>query len=147
MSALFDRPLHLGIIFALCLFALLYWQTGEQEKYYAESAAPWFEQSLSEISSWEKAALLRHLSAEAQATISNEQVNKLLDHYRPLGALQSMDPPLFSRLTAALSILGAKRVSYSTRAVFENGSAIVTATLLDSNGSYSFYNLNIGIEQ
>lgn len=138
------KPLHAFVGICLLIFAALYYYASEQDDKHSQQARFYLEETLADISSWQPDALQHHLTPEARAAVSNEQLYQVVDQYRELGRFKSMDTPQFSTLTAALSVFGSEqRLSYSFPARFEGGEALVTATLTVTGGSYSLYNFSI----
>lgn len=126
---------------ALCVG--LYFYTQEQKDYYDRVAVPVATNMITEISSWEKAVLLKHLSQEAQETLDERQLNRLLEHYRGFGRLKTASNFQFSTVASALSLLGGSKINYSADAVFENGPAIINVTLVPVGNSFKIYNFTV----
>jgi hypothetical protein len=137
--------LNVFVISGLLGFGGLYYYSGEVEDHYKENANRYLKASLAKISSWDVQDLKSELGRETLDEVSDEQLQQLTDNYRHLGAFTSMDEPLFSRLSGALSILNhPPKLSYSSNVRFEHGSAIMTATLTLENQHFKYYNLNLG---
>ena len=132
----------LRIIVALLLtgVVMLYFYTDREQKNYRDSAEPAVKQILAEISTWEKEPLLRHLTPEAKQTITDEQLNQLLDRYRGFGTLRSVDELDFSRTASALSLFGEKRMNYSGIAHYSTGPVNINMTLVERGGYFLVYN-------
>ncbi|HBV21405.1 MAG TPA: hypothetical protein DEF07_06765, partial [Nitrosomonas sp.] len=79
------HTLRFIIAILMTVVIMLYFHTNREEKFYSETAEPAVAQILAEISTWQKEPLLRHLAPEAKETITDEQLNQLLDHYRSFG--------------------------------------------------------------
>ena len=127
------------------VFAALYIKTGNDEKYYAETAVPWLERTMADIATWQAQALRSKLSPEASAVISDEQINALMNRFRRLGDFNDFSDLRFNRLTRALSLIGQTRISYDGVAVFSHGEAPFTVTLNSQpDGQFSMYNFNLG---
>lgn len=140
--------LRIVCVCLLILVAALYLYTDKQRTHYATQAKPAAKQILTEIADWQKPVLLQHLSPQARATLSDEQLDRLLDHYREFGPLQSIGELHFSRLVSIFSLLGDKRINYTGTAQFNTGAAQVNITLIESSAFehtpvYKVYNLTI----
>jgi len=135
----------LRIVIAILLTAviMLYFYTDREQSYYRDSAEPAVAQILSEISTWEKEPLLRHLTPEAKQTITNEQLEKLLNHYRSFGSFYSIDELDFSRTASAFSLFGEKRINYSGIADYSTGPVNVNMTLVERDGYFLVYNFTL----
>ncbi len=143
-----NNTLRIFILASLLLFGALYFYSGQVEDHYRDNATKFLRVALSDISSWEIEPLRSRLSRDTVDAVSNESLRKLLDHYRHLGAFQSMEEPVFSRVSGALSVFADKpRLGYSSRVQFEHGSAIMTATLTVEDQHFRFYNLSFGESQ
>jgi hypothetical protein len=137
--------LNFFVICGLVVFGSLYFYSGSVEDHYKENAERYLNASLESISSWQSADLKAQLSRATLAQVGDEQLAKLCDEYRHLGKFESMDEPLFSRLSGAMSIIGdAPKLSYSSNVRFENGSAVMTVTLTLENDRFKMYNFNLG---
>jgi hypothetical protein len=137
---------HLRLIslFFLAFCTGLYFYTDSQQQYYDNSAKLITADMLMEISSWQREPLLKHLSIDAQKTLTNQQLEKLLDHYQQqFGQLKSIDNLQFSRIASALSLFGSKRINYQTNATFSNGRAHINITLVVVDNSFKIYNFTI----
>lgn len=139
-----QQPLRLFIIFCLLIFAALYYYAYQQDQRHSGNAAVYIEKVLRDVSSWQSQALWSHLAPVARDKVSQQQLDSVLAQYRRLGRFVDMDTPRFSKLTAALSVFGSgQQLSYSFPARFENGRALVTATLEVGDGSFRLYNFSI----
>lgn len=139
-----QNPLRLFIIFCLLIFGSLYYYAYQQDKRHTAEASAYMERAMRDISTWQQQSLWSHLAPAARDKVSREQLETVLNQYRRLGRFISMDTPRFSMLTAALSVFGSgKQLSYSFPARFEQGTALVTATLDVGDGSFRLYNFSI----
>lgn len=127
----------------LVLFAALYFYTDRQEKYHQTTALPVAKSLLSTISIWERQTLLNHLAVEAKNSLNDQQLDKLMNHYRQFGRFISADTLKFSKLASALSLFGPRRVNYSGTAAFENGATHVNITLTENGDTFLIYNISI----
>lgn len=135
--------LRIAVLVMLVLFTGLYFYTDKQQQAYQATAEPAAREILLDISSWQAADMRKHLSAEASQTLSDQQLDVLLNQYRPLGKLLSVNDLFFSQLMSVFSLLGDTRVSYTGTATFENGPASLTLTLVEQNNTFLIYNFNL----
>lgn len=141
------RPLH-GITLALlALFAAAYGYSEQQREHYQQTLQPHIEPILAEISDWRAESLSRRLSPEARAATSEAQLSQLLNQYRPLGRLQTIEQLEFSRLSSLMSLIGPTRISYQGVVNYQAGAADITLTVLERDGKFSIYNLNLSPRQ
>ena len=137
------KTLRITIIIFLTLVIMLYFYTNREKDFYSKSAEPAIAQILTEISSWEKGALLTHLAPEAKQAVSDEQLDKLMDFYRSFGRFQSIQELNFSRTMSALSLVGEKRINYSGTANFDAGLVNLNITLVERGGFFLVYNFTL----
>ncbi|GJL71897.1 MAG: hypothetical protein NMNS01_10960 [Nitrosomonas sp.] len=130
------QTLRLIVFSILTLVVMLYFYTSQEKTYYQRNALPAVEQILTEISSWEKSALFRHLTPEAQQTVNDAQLEELLSQYRHFGRFVSINDLDFSRTISAFSLFGEKRVNYSGTVNFETGLVNINITLVARGGYY-----------
>lgn len=131
--------------FGLLFIAWCFFHSYQQEISVKTTAIPFLNSAMQNIANWHADTLQQHLSTEAQSNISQTQIEQFITQHQPLGKLQSLDNIEFSRLTSVLSVFSSEgKIGYSARAYFDNGSAIVTVTLIQRRGSYTLYNFNLG---
>ncbi|MBS0424477.1 MAG: hypothetical protein JSR71_08670 [Proteobacteria bacterium] len=134
------KTLRAIVALLLTLVVMLYFYTNREKDYYSKSAEPAITQILSDISSWKKQKLLVHLAPETKQTITDEQLDELLTHYRSFGRFQSIEELNFSRTASAFSLFGEKRINYSGLAKFDAGSISLNITLIERGGFFLVYN-------
>lgn len=142
------KPLQVIIIIALFAAGILYWYSGQQQGHYDVAAQRYLQQSLSDISSWQRDKIKQHLTPAALANIDDKQIDALVERYRELGAFKRIDDLQFARLTAALSFFSSNiLLSYHGTARFEHGNASLAITLIASEGRFQIYNFSFGSPQ
>ena len=137
------QTLRIIIAILLTLVIMLYFYTNREKDYYSKSAEPAVAQILTEISSWEKKALLIHLAPEAKRTVSDEQLDKLMNLYRSFGRFRAIQELNFSRTVSAFSLIGEKRINYSGTAKFDAGLVSLNITLIERGGFFLVYNFTL----
>jgi hypothetical protein len=148
MKKLFDKPLHVITVIILVAVGALYWYAHTQQQRYDGAASAYLREALTDIASWEPAALRRQLAPEALAAIDDTHMQALVERYRPLGAFAEVKELQFGTLTAALSLFsGHTLLSYSGQVRFANGTAHFTATLVLRDERFRLYNINFGEPQ
>lgn len=135
----------LRIIMAVLLTAalMLYFYTNREKDYYSKSAEPAVTQILTEISTWQKQALMIHLAPEAKQAVNDEQLDKLINFYRSFGRFQSIEELNFSRIVSAFALVGEKRINYSGIANFDAGLVYLNITLVERGGFFLVYNFTL----
>jgi hypothetical protein len=146
MHKLLSKPLHVAVLIIVLSVSGLYGYSGRQQQRYDSAASAYLRSAISNISSWQAAALQRQLAPEALAAIDNTQISALMQRYRPLGGFVGLDDLQFGRLAAALSLFSSSNtlLSYGGQARFQNGTAHLTATLVLRDGQFRLYNINFG---
>ena len=134
------QTLRLIVFTMLTAVIMLFFYTSQQKTHYQRTAITAVNQILTEISTWEKEALLRNLAPEATQTVSEVQLEDLLRLYRPLGRYRSIEDLDFSRTVSAFSLIGEKRVNYSGTVNFDAGLVNLNITLVQRGGFYLIYN-------
>lgn len=137
------QTLRAIIIILMTVVMMLYFHTDRQKEQYSKSAEPAVVRILSEISTWQKQALLTHLAPEAQQAVGDEKLDQLLDLYRSFGRFHSIDELEFSRTVSALSLVGERRINYSGVAKYDAGLVNVNITLVERGGFFLVYNFSL----
>lgn len=142
------KPLHTIIVVILAVVGALYWYSGQQQQHYDDDARQYLRQALTDIGSWQRDNVRKHLAPATLAAIDGAQLDALLERYRGLGAFQRADDLQFSRLAAALSFFSSNiLLSYHGNAVFEHGSASLAITVIPHAGRFQIYNFSFGAPQ
>lgn len=148
MKNLRGKFLHITIVVILLVVGGLYYYSGRQQQRYDAEATAYLRSALTDIGSWQAAALRRQLAPEALATADNTQIEALLSRYRPLGSFRHLQDLKFARLSAALSLFSDKTLlGYSATAYFSDGNAHLAATLVLRDGRFHLYNFNLSRPQ
>ena len=132
--------LRLIVFTLLTAVIMLFFYTSQQKTHYQRTAITAINQILTEISGWEREALLHHLTPEAIQTVNEAQLDELLRLYRPFGRYRAIDDLDFSRTVSAFSLIGEKRVNYSGTVIFDAGLVNLNITLVQRGGFYLIYN-------
>jgi hypothetical protein len=137
------QTLRIVVFLLLTAVVMLYFYTSQQKTLYQRTAITAINQILTEISSWEKQALLRNLSPETQKTVNEAQLEELLELYRHFGRYRSINELEFSKTASAFSLIGEKRINYSGTVNFDAGLVNLNITLVERGGSYLIYNFTL----
>lgn len=142
------KPLQIIILIALFAAGLLYWYSGQQQAHYDVAAQRYLQLALTDISTWQRDNIKRHLTPAALANIDDKQIDALIERYRNLGTFKRIDDVQFARLTAALSFFSSNiLLSYHGTARFEQGNASLAITLIAAEGRFQIYNFSFGPPQ
>ncbi|MBX3617214.1 hypothetical protein [Nitrosomonas sp.] len=134
------HTLRFVVAVLLTLIVMLFFYTNREKDYYSKSAEPAIKQILTEISGWEKQTFLHHLAPETKQTLTDKELDKLMDYYRSFGRFHSIVELSFSRTMSAFSLVGEKRINYSGEATFDSGLASLNITLIERDGYFLVYN-------
>jgi hypothetical protein len=139
------KPLHAIVIAILFVVGALYWYATQQEQHYGPAAQRYLREALTDIGTWQREKIKRHLAPQTLAAIDDKQLDALIGRYRELGAFKRIDDLQFARLTAALSFFSSSiLLSYHGTVVFEHGGATLTITLIAREGRLQIYNFSFG---
>lgn len=138
-----SQTLRIIMVILVTSIMMLYFYTDREKNHYLKASEPAIRQILTEISSWEKQALLIHLTPEAKQAISDEQLDEMIDFYRNFGQFRSIQELIFSRIISALSLIGEKRINYSGTANFDAGLVNFNITLVERGGIFLIYNFTL----
>lgn len=137
------KTLRFIVFLLMTSLVMLFFYTTQEKNHYQRSAEAAIHQILSDISSWERPALSRHLAPEALETVSDAQLDELLNLYQNLGRFRSIDELEFSRTVSAFSLFGEKRINYSGTVNFDAGLVYVNITLIERQGFFLVYNFSL----
>lgn len=137
------QTLRIIVAILMTSVVMLYVYTDREKDFYKKSAEPAVIQILGEISTWQKQALLKHLAPEAKQSISDDQLDQLLQQYQKLGRFRSIREINFSRTASAFSLIGEKRINYSGIVNFDNAAANLNITLVERGGFFLVYNFTL----
>ncbi len=142
------KTLHAIIVAALFAAGLLYWYAYQQEQHYDPAAQRYLKEALTDVGTWQRDNIKRHLAPQTLAVVGDEQLDALIERYRELGAFKRVDDLQFARLSAALSFFSSHiLLSYQGNAFFEHGHTSLAVTLIAREGRLQIYNFNFGSPQ
>lgn len=112
---------------------------------YENTAVPYIKAAIPELSKWDIEITKEYMAPEVKKEISDEDLNKVIKYLSKLGSLVSIEKPSFTNIYAGATLDSGKKtfVTYTINALYENGNAVITITLLDLGGSFNVYKLNI----
>lgn len=134
------QTLRMVVALLLTLVVMLYFHTTKEKELYSKSAEPAVAQILTQISNWEKQSLMLQLAPEAKESVTDEQLENLLELYKTFGRYRSIEELDFSRTVSAFSLLGEKHINYSGSANFDAGLVSLNITLVERGGFFQIYN-------
>jgi hypothetical protein len=115
---------------------------------YDDRALPYIRKVVPEISQWNPEITRSLMAAEALATVSEEQLGRIMGLFSRMGGLRGMETPEFQKvLSQEDSGSGMQTViAYELAATYENGDALISINLLERDGSFEVYRFNLSSE-
>ena len=112
---------------------------------YSVSAVPYIKQVIPEVSKWDPAITRGLMAAEVLETIPDDRFVRAMTWFSKLGALKSMEEPVFKKLHSEEETdIGVQTIiEYDINAKYENGDALISLKLLDRDGTYEIYRFNL----
>lgn len=132
----------LGLILLFVLFAAY---TGYKEAEYKDTAVPYINEVIPQISEWNPEKAKSFFVPATFEDVSQEDFEKLFRWFSKLGSLKSMDEPVFTQVYSGATVReGASTiVTYTVLGHYENGEAQITIHLLDLGDSFEVYHFSV----
>jgi hypothetical protein len=147
MNLLIQRSL---IFIALMVVGLVVYASwfGNKADNYDETAVPYLQLALPEMTSWRYQRLRPLLSPSAQQDFDNDNVRAAYLEFDRLGEMISMDKPQYLASGSAISKeLGeVEIVEYQIRVQFDSGPATIKVKLIADSQSYYIHHFGIQSE-
>jgi len=138
------------IFFALMLAGLVVYSVwfGIKADRYDETAIPYLESAMPELTSWRYDRLRSLLSPAARQVFENEKVRMAYQSFSQLGQFQSMDKPQFTASSQGSSVeLGdIEVIDYQVALQFDSGPAAIKIKLVADGESYYIRHFSIQSE-
>jgi hypothetical protein len=137
-------PVFILVVVVLIYFGVIY-QQRQQSAQYQGTAVPYLKMVIPEFSRWDVEIIKRHMVTQTLDKIPEEQMTGIVASLSRLGALQSMAEPEFSSVDTFRLVAGGEltMVTYKTEAVYEQGPAVVTMSLVEDGDSFRIHNFHI----
>ena len=147
MSFILRRSL---IFIALLLAGLVLYSVwfGIKADRYDETAIPYLESAMPELTSWQYDRLRPLLSAAARQVFENEKVRKAYQAFSQLGQFQSMDKPQFTASSHDSSAESGDIdiIDYQVALQFDSGPAAIKIRLVADGRTYYIQHFSIQSE-
>ena len=141
----FLKWLGIAILVVVVLIAGIYIWVSFTASKYNETAIPYIEKVMPELSKWDVSVAKQYMSPEALQSVSDEDFGKLMKFLSKIGSLKSIEEPQFqkvnSSVTAGTGTL--TTVIYAFTAHYENGDATITLRLKPVDSGYEIYYFNV----
>ena len=111
---------------------------------YADTAIPYMEKVLPQISTWDAEIVKQYMAPEVLANVTDKNLQELMAALSVIGTLESVGEYSFeNKVSGDDDQLGAATViTYEIDAQYSSGEAIVTLRLLVRGDSYEVYHFN-----
>ncbi|MFT5218579.1 MAG: hypothetical protein ACI9LO_001217 [Planctomycetota bacterium] len=144
MSFILRRSL---IFFALLVMGLVGYSVwyGMKADRYDETAVPYLESTIPELTSWQYYRLRPLLSPTARQVFENKKVRLAYQAYSQLGQLQSMDKPQYiaSSFKSDAELGDIEVIDYQVVLQFDSGPAVIKIKLIADGKSYFVHRFSI----
>ena len=134
--------IFLVIVLAFAGMGLFAWYKSSQ---YDDTAVPYIKATIPEISTWNTELIKGYMAPQVLDETTDENFEKIINYLSKLGALITLGEPSFTRIHTGANIESGKQtiVTYTIDAVYENGDAVITMSLLDRGNSFQVYKFHI----
>lgn len=122
--------------------------SGQKEAQYLTTAVPYVKQVIPELSKWDPVVARKYMSRKFMQEISAEDFARVIKALSRLGTLQEMAEPNFEEIYSGDTPAGEKQtiVSYTVKAQYATGAALITMALLEQGGDFKVYRFNVESE-
>lgn len=110
---------------------------------YQETAIPYIKMVIPQMSKWEVALYKSYLWEKARRPEYDEAFNKTVSRYSKIGALRNIEEPQFLYYDGRVARGSLKVVTYSVKAHYANGDALITIKLLDTDSGFQVFHFNL----
>ena len=116
-----------------------------QQSAYSVTAVPYIKQTLPILAHWDKEVVKSYMTPESLKATSDADLEKLLNWFKKLGALHSLDEPTLVNDYSGVDGSGAvKLLTFNVQAHFEAGDALIMLRLSDlGSGQFKVYSFNV----
>lgn len=134
--------IFLVIVLAFAGMGLFAWYKSSQ---YDDTAVPYIKATIPELSTWDTDLIKSYMAPTVLEETTGENFAKIIKYLSRLGTLITVGEPIFTRIHTGANLADGKQtiVTYTIDAVYENGDAVITMSLLDLGSSFQVYNFHI----
>ena len=117
---------------------------GYRKAEYEKTAIPYIKTVVPQMSKWDLTLYKSFLWEKARRPEYEESFRKTVSRYSKIGTLRSIEEPKFLSYDGGSAARGSlKIVTYSLKANFENGDALITIKLLDTDSGFQVFHFNL----
>ena len=136
-----------GLILVVVIVVIggIKYKSAQEAAQYETTAVPYIKMVVPELSTWDPQIIKSYMPVESLESTPEERIIRIVAYLSRLGALKSLAEPEFQRLYtyAPVGEIKKKVVTYEVAAVYENGDASITISLLDTTDSFKVYKFDI----
>lgn len=111
---------------------------------YQKTAIPYIKTVVPQMSKWDLELYKSFLWEKARRPEYDESFKKTVSRYSKIGALRNIEEPQFVSYDGGSVARGSlKIVTYSVKAHYENGEALITIKLLDTDSGFQVFHFNL----
>ncbi len=111
---------------------------------YADSAIPYMEKVLPQISTWDAEVVKQYMAPEVLQTVTDEHLQALMAALAKIGTLESIGEFSFENKASGdnVQFVDSTVITYEVDAQYSSGPAVVTLRLLVRGDSYEVFRFN-----
>ncbi|MCK4503767.1 MAG: hypothetical protein KAU22_12095 [Desulfuromonadales bacterium] len=111
---------------------------------YADTAIPYMEEVLPQISTWDADIVRQYMAPEVLQTVTAENLKNLMAALSKIGELKSISKFSFQNEVSGdnVQFVGGTVITYEVEAEYSSGATVVTIRLLLRDDSYQVYHFN-----
>ena len=142
------KDLKKFIIYAIFVFitgfSAYFYYGYYQSSQYDGTVIPYIQEVLPEISTWDPKIVKQYLAPEVLRTVTDDNLENIMGALAQIGELQSIEEVKFKKKATggAGDLVQQPVITYTVKAQYSMGEAIVTLSLRDKGGSYDVYHFN-----
>ena len=139
------KVLAIIILLIAVLFAGMYIWVSIISSKYNETAIPYIENVMPELSKWDVDVAKQYMAPEALKAVSDEDFSKLMKFLSKIGSLKSIEEPQFQNASSSVTTGTGTltTVLYTFTAHYEFGDASITLKLKPVENGYQVYYFNV----
>ena len=146
------KDLKKFVIYAIFVFitgfsAFFYYGYYQSSKYDG-TVVPYIQEMLPKLSTWDPVVVKQFMAPEVLKTVPDENLKNIMGALAQIGELQSIGEMKFKKRATggAGDLVQQPVITYTVKAQYSTGEAIVTISLLDKGSSYDVYHFNFETE-
>jgi len=133
------------VIFVVTVGSSIFFGYGKiQSAKYADTAIPYMEKVLPQISSWDANTVKQYMAPEVLQSVSTTDLENLMAALSKIGQLKSIGKFSFKNKASGdnVQFTDGTVITYEVEAEYSTGTAMVRLRLLERAGSYQVFHFN-----